>query len=73
MPVQSKSPVRRRKNPSDKVREAQAPGAPHRPPSPIADALLGWYRSGYRDLPWRKTKDPYAIWVSEIMLQQTRV
>jgi len=35
--------------------------------------LLGWYDSNRRDLPWRRTKDPYAIWVSEIMLQQTRV
>lgn len=35
--------------------------------------LLEWYRASARDLPWRKTKDPYAIWVSEVMLQQTRV
>jgi len=35
--------------------------------------LLGWYRRSRRDLPWRRTTDPYAIWVSEIMLQQTRV
>jgi len=35
--------------------------------------LLDWYRAGHRDLPWRKTRDPYAIWVSEVMLQQTRV
>jgi A/G-specific adenine glycosylase len=35
--------------------------------------LLAWYRKNRRDLPWRRTKDPYAIWVSEIMLQQTRV
>nr|WP_326127090.1 A/G-specific adenine glycosylase [uncultured Oscillibacter sp.] len=35
--------------------------------------LLAWYRSGARDLPWRHTADPYRIWVSEIMLQQTRV
>ena len=35
--------------------------------------LLGWYESNMRDLPWRRTGDPYAIWVSEIMLQQTRV
>ena len=32
-----------------------------------------WYRQAARDLPWRRTTDPYAIWVSEIMLQQTRV
>lgn len=36
-------------------------------------ALLDWYDEHKRDLPWRRTSDPYAIWVSEIMLQQTRV
>ena len=35
--------------------------------------LLEWYDRNKRDLPWRRTEDPYAIWVSEIMLQQTRV
>ncbi len=40
---------------------------------PIADELLRWYRQVRRDLPWRRTKDPYSIWISEIMLQQTRV
>lgn len=35
--------------------------------------LLRWYAAHARDLPWRRTRDPYAIWVSEIMLQQTRV
>ena len=35
--------------------------------------LLGWYRENRRELPWRLTKEPYHIWVSEIMLQQTRV
>lgn len=35
--------------------------------------LLAWFRENARDLPWRRTKDPYRIWVSEIMLQQTRV
>jgi len=35
--------------------------------------LLTWYRLNKRDLPWRRTNDPYKIWVSEIMLQQTRV
>lgn len=35
--------------------------------------LLRWYDASARDLPWRRTRDPYAIWVSEIMLQQTRV
>jgi A/G-specific adenine glycosylase len=34
--------------------------------------LADWYRRGHRDLPWRRTTDPYHIWVSEIMLQQTR-
>jgi A/G-specific adenine glycosylase len=36
-------------------------------------ALLAWYRAHRRDLPWRRTRDPYAIWISEAMLQQTRV
>src|SRR5450432_768262 len=36
-------------------------------------ALLRWYDQHRRDLPWRKTHDPYRIWLSEIMLQQTRV
>ena len=39
----------------------------------ISKKLLVWYDGVARDLPWRATRDPYAIWVSEIMLQQTRV
>ena len=39
----------------------------------IVEPLLHWYQLNKRDLPWRNTKDPYHIWVSEIMLQQTRV
>ncbi|MDI3327943.1 MAG: A/G-specific adenine glycosylase [Alicyclobacillaceae bacterium] len=39
----------------------------------VGPLLTGWYRRESRDLPWRKTKDPYRIWVSEVMLQQTRV
>ncbi len=39
----------------------------------IVSPLLSWYAQSARDLPWRRTSDPYAIWISEIMLQQTRV
>jgi A/G-specific adenine glycosylase len=39
----------------------------------IVDRLLAWFSGAARDLPWRRTPDPYAIWVSEIMLQQTQV
>ena len=39
----------------------------------LRERLLGWYASQGRDLPWRRTRDPYAIWISEIMLQQTQV
>jgi A/G-specific adenine glycosylase len=39
----------------------------------FARTLLGWYAREGRDLPWRRTSDPYAIWISEVMLQQTRV
>ncbi len=41
-------------------------------PSEAVPLLLDWYRAHRRDLPWRKTRDPYAVLVSEIMLQQTR-
>jgi A/G-specific adenine glycosylase len=37
----------------------------------VARRLARWYRAHRRDLPWRRTRDPYAIWVSEVMLQQT--
>lgn len=39
----------------------------------FADKLLFWYKKNTRDLPWRKTRDPYKIWISEVMLQQTTV
>src|SRR3984885_9040156 len=39
----------------------------------FAPDLLSWYDKNKRDLPWRRTKDPYKIWISEIMLQQTTV
>ena len=39
----------------------------------ISAKLIEWYENAHRDLPWRRTRDPYRIWVSEIMLQQTRV
>ena len=40
---------------------------------PDADAILAWYAAVRRDLPWRRTRDPYRILVSEVMLQQTQV
>ena len=51
-------------------------GIPHsafRIPHSLASSLLDWFAAAARDLPWRRTLDPYAIWVSEIMLQQTQV
>jgi A/G-specific adenine glycosylase len=44
-----------------------------RPRTALRKALLAWYRRTARDLPWRRTHDPYRIWLSEILLQQTRV
>jgi A/G-specific adenine glycosylase len=41
--------------------------------SKLVAALLDWFAANARDLPWRRTRNPYAIWVSEIMLQQTQV
>jgi A/G-specific adenine glycosylase len=58
-----------------------APAADATPPTLLAPAerrrlarkLLAWFARYARDLPWRRTRDPYAIWVSEVMLQQTQV
>lgn len=47
------------------------PAAP--PPEALAPRLLHWFDRHQRDLPWRHTRDPYHVWVSEIMLQQTQV
>lgn len=41
--------------------------------APLRKSLLRWFREEARDLPWRKSKDPYHIWLSEVLLQQTRV
>jgi A/G-specific adenine glycosylase len=41
--------------------------------SPLASSLLEWYKTNARELPWRGSQDAYAVWVSEIMLQQTRI
>lgn len=43
------------------------------PTQAVTEALLAWFRARQRDLPWRRTRDPYAIWVAETMLQQTQV
>jgi A/G-specific adenine glycosylase len=48
-------------------------GIPEKDLSLFRRALLSWYGRHRRDLPWRRTRDPYHIWISEIMLQQTRV
>ncbi len=39
----------------------------------LQQGLLNWFRAAQRDLPWRRTKDPYSVWISEIMCQQTQV
>jgi A/G-specific adenine glycosylase len=41
--------------------------------SQLQVSLIQWYKDNHRDLPWRRTKDPYTIWISEVMLQQTTV
>ncbi|HEX3988754.1 MAG TPA: A/G-specific adenine glycosylase, partial [Verrucomicrobiae bacterium] len=43
------------------------------PISRVAWKLVAWFDENARDLPWRRSKDPYAVWISEIMLQQTQV
>lgn len=46
---------------------------PHRQFMTFSDTILDWYGTHRRDLPWRHTRDPYRVWLSEIILQQTRV
>ena len=41
--------------------------------NPFSRSILDWYRENGRDLPWRRTQDPYPVWLSEIILQQTRI
>ena len=41
--------------------------------NPFSRTILDWYAQNGRDLPWRRTRDPYAVWLSEIILQQTRI
>src|SRR5204863_4894819 len=79
-------PVRRAVQPRGAQRAADEPHGRQAPREIVASLtlrrdnvamdvrrLLAWYRKGARDLPWRRTRDPYAIWVSEIMLQQTQI
>ncbi len=42
-------------------------------PEGLSKRLLAWYAAGHRELPWRQDREPYHVWLSEIMLQQTRV
>jgi A/G-specific adenine glycosylase len=53
--------------------KAERRSFPPRKVHALVPALLAWFAQSARDLPWRRTRDPYAIWVSEIMLQQTQV
>jgi A/G-specific adenine glycosylase len=65
--------VARRKHSPASPAAASDPAGVDALPRVVAQALEAWFRRGHRDMPWRRTRDPYAIWVSEIMLQQTRV
>ena len=53
---------------TDHKREAAVPGE-----SSLLTGILSWFDGHHRDLPWRRDRDPYHVWISEIMLQQTRV
>jgi A/G-specific adenine glycosylase len=55
------------------ARRASVPGVPPTAREKLQSALLAWFAENGRDLPWRHTRDPYAILVSEVMLQQTQV
>jgi A/G-specific adenine glycosylase len=51
----------------------KTPTVVHAPERAMAEALLDWFAAHRRDLPWRRTYEPYHVWVSEIMLQQTQM
>ena len=73
-----KSPATRAARQRSGEPDLRALSGPHSPvlhfePEPFRRALLSWYRQHARDLPWRNIRNPYATWLSEIMLQQTRV
>lgn len=55
------------------IGERQSDGIPRATVRAVQRRLVDWYVANRRDLPWRRTRDPYAIWVSEAMLQQTQV
>jgi len=59
--------VKRKKNPCKNIRHL-TPGRRR----VLQNKLLAWYRAERRDLPWRRTRDPYRLWISEVMLQQTQ-
>jgi A/G-specific adenine glycosylase len=54
-------------------REPRLPPADVPLPAALAPALLAWFDTARRPLPWRRSRDPYRIWVAEVLLQQTRV
>jgi A/G-specific adenine glycosylase len=62
-----------RKKPSSRPRVEQPQPNQHAESRRFASALLAWYDANARELPWRQSRDPYRIWLSEVMLQQTRV
>jgi A/G-specific adenine glycosylase len=66
-----------KKPPQSKYRRPRGASARFRIPvfseAKLAAQIVKWFRANQRDLPWRRTRDPYAIWLSEVMLQQTQV
>ncbi|HUA67417.1 MAG TPA: A/G-specific adenine glycosylase, partial [Candidatus Saccharimonadales bacterium] len=63
---QKAAPMKPGNNSENSVHSVQKAGR-------LVPLLLDWFSKNARDLPWRRTRDPYAIWISEIMLQQTQV
>src|SRR5665213_4147235 len=64
--IKKKKPPNRKNHSDHSVHSVKKAGQ-------LVPLLLNWFAANARDLPWRRTRDPYAIWVSEIMLQQTQV
>jgi A/G-specific adenine glycosylase len=74
-PLQTAPEPRTKNHPSihPTIQQSNNPTIPPSPVSAIASSLVRWFRQNGRDYPWRRTRDAYAVLVSEVMLQQTQI
>lgn len=66
-------PASRRRKPKTQAQGCKLARRARQKVEKLTGEILDWFSRNARDLPWRRTRDPYAIWISEVMLQQTQV